>query len=122
MSILLQSASRTRKAGAEAQQIQNKVDARLSLCVSSGSYDQGSLLHAIRQAMEGNHGAQSVDNGSRFPYHSAAVPPSSSGLGRGPFKAEIVGSNPIGGTRACSGFHKIVRRFAENLSENIQKA
>ena len=50
--------------------------------------------------MSPDHGAQSVDNGSRFPYHSAIVPPSSSGLGRGPFKAEIVGSNPIGGTRA----------------------
>jgi hypothetical protein len=32
------------------------------------------------------------------------MPPSSRGLGRSPFKAEIAGSNPAGGTpRACSG-------------------
>src|SRR5579875_804344 len=44
-------------------------------------------------------------------YTEAATPPSSSGPGRRPFKAEIRGSNPLGGTTA-----PVRGRFCSRLS------
>lgn len=35
--------------------------------------------------------------------YSSGLSPSSSGLGRHPFKVDITGSNPVGGTIAVSG-------------------
>src|SRR5580765_3512340 len=41
----------------------------------------------------------------RNTFGNAAAPPSSSGLGHHPFKVEITGSNPVGGTKTlCAIF------------------
>src|SRR3712207_7833510 len=62
-----------------------------------------------------------------FPYttlfrsHSRRTPPSSRGLGRSPFKAEIVGSNPIGGTSGALGFAEMRLTICRKSSYDLQK-